>query len=576
MRNPFLFILCALAAVVLIAGGDKALPSPPGQGEAAAPGMESRQNIDAVGTAFERATALFDKGDYNNAAALFQETMRQGNVDPALYERAARKAADCYHRLGQHLAAVDHYKYILRQYPDPREGNDEVYLRLVVSYETLKFYHEAVAASQNLLKFYPTSAHGPEALFRLASDLALIGRYEQAAERYEEYLKGHKDGTFVKAALLGLASASFNLGRYDKAAEIFRSYLKQWPAYQEVPQEALFQMGVTAFQVKEFPEAVEFLSSFVSLYPQEPRAGKALYLLGRSLAETGRVKAAAAVLSLLLDRHPNGEEARRAVVYLAALGMRHPQVRVPLYLTGHAPYTDPLGACEGLLSSSFLPRDLEEEVRYHIGGAFLQKGRSAEALAADMAFLRRFPEGPYAKEVRGRLRETAVGLLKEKHAAQDHLAVAALYFRTAPLGIFGRDEAETLLEVADSLGVLSLREERDRLLNYLRTAVKDKKILARLAEAVKGPEKTPGGDFENNEEVPGDPAAFEEALQKTQGEGRRWIIYRMGRSLAKKGDWEGAEKVFSRLKEGTADPFWTKLGDHCLAEVRWRRAHPDL
>ena len=116
-----------------------------------APSALQQQGV-SQNTLIEKAMQSFQNHQYDQAGEMFYEITRQKNVDIPTYERAVRRLADCYFFMGEqgfagkYIVAVEHYKAILRNYPDPKEENDLAYYRLAMSNDKLKFYYEAAAA----------------------------------------------------------------------------------------------------------------------------------------------------------------------------------------------------------------------------------------------------------------------------------------------------------------------------------------------------------------------------------------------------------------------------------------------
>lgn len=530
-----------------------------------------------------QARRLYGQGDYSGAASLFEILLRQQPVDPSLHEQALRGAADCYYHIGKAgsnphlLSAVEYYRFILKNFPDPRPGNESVYINIASAYELLHFYHEAAAHRRTLLERYPGSPMYGEVLFRLAEDLNIIGRFGQAADRYREYLERFSTGPFIKEAHLGLVSVYGNLKDYEKASRVIGSFLDRWPDVAAVPKDILYLMGMTAYHVKRYTEAVRFLSCYVSLYARDEGVRTAFYTMGCAFRDMGRVKTAAQMFSHVIDVSPNSIEALYSILAVADLGRRSTDVRIPVYLSGYPFFFDPLGAYENLLSIPGLVKDLEEASLYAKADIFLRQGRHLDAIELYKLLQRRFPGGKYAAASLQQMKNAAIMAVDENYRKKDYLTAAAVFYRTLSPPVLGPGEAETLMKVADSLRRMFLHTESRLIYEQIKRTCKDGKILDSINVALNNLQETGKGAVDgprNGRESFTTLEEYREALPKTSPARQRWLLYEIGRLLMREGKIEEARQTFGRIKEGEADPFWSKVSDYALAETTLLQKYP--
>lgn len=550
------------------------------------PGVHGRSippSFDTNGDLMAQARAHFTSGNYKDAADSFQRVMRQPGVTTEVYEEALREAANCYYRLGMGgsnqylLMAIDYYRFILKNYPGHTEKNEQIYMDLSKAYEKLHFHHEAAAHLQMLIDRYPSSPHCEEALFHLAENYLRIGRFDEASHRYRQYIERFPAGVFIKNAFLGLASSYFNGKDYEKSGQAFESFLTKWPDISSIPKDTVYQMGIVAYHRKKHEDAVRFLSWYVSIYPRDESVIHALYIIGCAFRDMGRLKTAIQVYSRALDCFPHSTEAIQSMLDIAIIGVQQPRMRVPLYLSGTPYYTDPLATFDKILAMSNITERLQEAVLYAKGNALLQNRRYLSAIQIHLDTLARFPRSSFALRTREELKTALIKFVAENFEKGDYLAVASLFYKVRRMAELGAGESETLFNVAECLRKLSLNTESRKIYEYLTVHSTDTHILAKIpsilesinAQSALASPETPHRQCATIAEC-------ERVLKKAQGDEKRWLLFEMGNLLKSEGRKEEAQRIFSLLKEGDVDPFWSKLSDYAVSELQWIEKYPRL
>ncbi|MDI9571109.1 MAG: tetratricopeptide repeat protein [Pseudomonadota bacterium] len=542
---------------------------------------------------FAEAMKRYERGDFPGAADLFQQVMRQIPADPVAYERSIRRAADCYLSMGgkganQYLfSAVDHYKRILQHYPDPRTGNDLVYLNLAKGYEGLKFYYESADALKKLLSHYPESVHAQEALFRLAEAHLAVKRHEQGAQVLRQYLDKYRQGVHAKTAALRLAEVYMLLNDLDRALALYEGIAQGMNDLSDMPKEALYSMADAAYRKGRHEETIRFVSVFLSLYPQDEKAGRGLYLLGNSFHNLGRFPTAMKIYNEVLERYAASPEARESILMTANLGVRHPGHRQPAYPSIENHYGDPLGAYNLLLSQQ-PEKDLEERVLFAKSEALFKNGRYLDAVANFLLLQDKYPDGRESPPVKQQLKAAAKKLIDDLHPRRDYVAIASLYCRTFGRVVFAREDADSLLKIVDALNKMSLHDEALRVSNYVRSLSADPQwqswIAKTMAPSAQSPGNADGGgpSGETGSAPAGGSRASMELMEKSLADAgaddarRRWLLFEIGRRHMESRESAAAEKSFLQIKDGSPDPFWTKLSDYALQESRWSERYGDF
>ncbi len=538
------------------------------------------------------ALQQYERGDYQAAASLLQQIMRQKAGEPEIYEQAVRKLADCYYAIGKNgsrpylFAAVDHYKFILQHYADPREGNDVVYHQLASSYETLKFYYEAANAWQGLLSKYPSSPLGEEALFNLGEMLTKVGRYEQARDNYRQYLTKYPQGAYVRTVSEHLADAYYQMKDYNNAALLYENIGKNYKEITEIPKVSLYRIGEAAYRNGKHDETIRILSAFTSLYPRDEQTKNALYLLACAFQQLERFNTAIQIFNEIIDCYPGSDESRESILKIALLGGQKRSIRVPMYLTAAAHFQDPLKAYDMLLASR-PETGLEERIRFAKGEALFNQERYAEAVGEYLRLGEKNPQGRYVTVINGQLKAALLKSTEILYSRGDHVALAALYCKTGGRVAFDRNDLEGIMKIADSFHRISLDEEATRILRDAQRISSDQDFQNSIAKALENMNNK-GGEQDSRRTLAAAPDSFDglsgeslEALEKVLAaadsiERKRWLLFEIGRRLSQEKEWAAAEKRFSQIKEGNPDPFWTKLSEYAVQETRWTERYRDF
>ena len=540
---------------------------------------------------FAEAMKKYEAGDFPAAAELFRQVMRQIPADPVAYEQSIRRVADCYLSIGRNganpflFSAVDHYKYIIQHYPDQREGNDLAYMNLARSYRALKFYYEAADALKKLLLQYPESAHAEEALFQLAEAHGEVKRYEQAAENYRLYLDKYRQGVHSKTAALHLADAYVQMNDLDNAMKLYENIISEKNDISDIPKETLYLMAEATYRKGRYAEAVRIVSTYLSLYPQDEKAGKGLYLLGSCFQQLEQFPTAIKIFNEVVERYAASPEARESILKIANLGVKNPGLRLPVYPAVGGYYEDPLAAYDLLLSQR-PEKDLDERIRFAKSETLFKKGRYLDTVANYLLLQDKYPDGKDSTAAKQQLKTAVIKLVEDLHAQGDYVAIASLYCRTFGRIAFNREDSGPLLKIADSLHRMSLNDETLRVLNYAKTISVDAQWQSQIAKIMESMVQTPGSAYsevqfqETGAEQDGKHRASMEMIEKslagTDGIRRRWLLFEIGRRHMESKEPAAAERSFLQIKDGSTDPFWTKLSDYAVQESRWSERYGDL
>lgn len=539
----------------------------------------------------EKAMQSYQNQQYDQAAEMFYAVTRQKNVDIPTYEKAVRRLADCYYSMGaqglggKDIIAVEHYKAILRNYPNPKPENDLAYYRLAMSYERLKFYYEAAATYDGLTKNYPDSIYCEEAMLGAGLTTKRIGRYAQAADRLQLYLRQYPAGKYNKEARISLAECYYELKDVNNASQWYDDIQKKWPNKADIPKDALLNMGCWQYEAGKYQSAIESLSYFLSVYPQGEQAKAASYALAASFYGNGQYRTAVQLFSQVIERYPGSQEARESMIALANLGVLQGERKIPVPMEGRKYAEDPVATYDLVLSA--LPEsEIMQRVLYLKARGLEKTGRLAEAFETSSDAIARYPKGPYTFETSKILKSAFKSLVNDLYAHEDYLSLADLYYKTFHKGFYDQPDDDALMKIATALQKLSFKKDALTMLNYLDAVCKDSVVRENIKRDL---ENLKQGEASGNENLlsAGDrlyiEGKYQEAAQWYEGAlanpdktDKRWILYRLALCKIKVSDGEAARKNIANLKGGGEDSFWTKVADYMSEEDLRKGRYPGL
>jgi len=396
-----------------------------------------QRNYEDLNLSFERAKEAYASGRPEETLEYLKNILAAPEVTGEMKKGALRLLADCYLALGLKkggpyiLSAVEKYKDYLKAYPDPERGNDEVYRLLAFSYEQLKFYYEGISAWEQMGRLYPQSPYVPLSLITSGMMLYKVGRYEQAIRKFTSYLQGYPKEKEMdrKKASFALGLCYFRSGRTGEALRLLETARKKWSILAGVPEDLLYDLGVSYFRAKRYEEALDYFSLYVNLYPRGEKYKDALLKFAQSAKAAGKSALAVKIFSRFIEKNPQEKEVEECLLSIADMGVEFPQRRFPRQFAGMEAYYNPLALYDSLLKK-YGEDNTVSELFLRKGRALEAKGEITAAIEAYQEVLRRNPKGERALVVAERLNDIVRKLLESFLEKGDYLAAADLYLRT--------------------------------------------------------------------------------------------------------------------------------------------------
>jgi tetratricopeptide (TPR) repeat protein len=470
---------------------------------------------------YESAVNDYQAGKYEEAVKQFEELLQKNSIEEEKRERAVRYIADGYYFLGEKgnpanvKTAIEHYKNILKHYPNATVENELVSLRIAKGYLISGMYKESLNEFEAFYSSCPESRYAPEGLFNIGVSLYRVGRFTKAVDHFNQYLSKYPKGEYVKASYYWIADCYTQMQDLKTADQWYRDAIEKWPDYTDLPKDHLVSLGFHHFRGAGFGEVVEVFSFFMSVYPEDRFRKDVLYLIGRSLTEMNQYKGALKIFSLLIERYPDSNEAMEGAVIMANIGVKQPGLKLPVFMAGQQYCRDPIGAYNALMAKN--PKgEMEEGILFQKSYALWKMKRYREAFETYIALVRRHPEGKYKDAGMEHLQVTVDYLIDECYTKGDYLGVADVYYEAYDKGMIKNYDFRTGFRIADSLKRVGLYGDSFRVFEEVLRMTADLRdkhnILMAMAEI-----NTKSGKYDEAESL------LQKVLNETSARDRRVI-----------------------------------------------------
>jgi TolA-binding protein len=253
---------------------------------------------------------------YDSAAELFR--LVAAGDDPALATRARSGLGWALLEAGKPAAAADAFAALLTATPDDPLAPDAA-LGRGRALEAAGKSDEALAAYAQLTEKYARSPQADLATLARAKLLVETQHPDQAAEAFARYVAAHPDpktlagGVGLDTVLSEWGWALVDAGKTDEADRVFGRLLKEFRTSPHTA-DARFNLAESAYQAKRFDEVIALVSPLVAPDATAPPEliQSALYRLGRTQAERKDWPGAGKTLDRLIAEYPGFKYLREA------------------------------------------------------------------------------------------------------------------------------------------------------------------------------------------------------------------------------------------------------------------------
>ena len=279
-------------------------------------------------------------------------------------------------------------------------------------------YANAAHEFRRFVASYPTSARLPSALHQLGEALFLGERYSDAVDAYDNFLVRYPERLEAEPALRRKAEALERLSEYARAGAAFREGHDRFPAGKHAARN-LLAAGINFHKGKDLDAAGKAFGALVANFPQSGLAAEASYRWGLVLLDAGRPEAALDRFRTISDPGMDSKWTPDALLEIGKTALRLEDVKAaeaafgtlrrayPGHAAAGASYLElaawyagrgnwPKAAeIYGLARGNLPQGDGRQQAALGLADAWLELGRSADALALFTEFINVYDAGPY-------------------------------------------------------------------------------------------------------------------------------------------------------------------------------------
>lgn len=278
-------------------------------------------------------------------------------------------------------------------------------------------YANAAHEFRRFIASYPTSARLPSALFQRGEALFLGEQYSEAVDAYDDFLVRYPGRLEADPALRRKAESLERLSEYARAGAAFRDAHDRFAAGKHAARN-LLAAGVNFHKGKDLDAAGKAFGALVANFPQSALAAEAGYRWGLVLLDAGRPEEALERFRTISDPGAGSRWTPDALLEIGktALGLKDVKQAeavfgtlrraYPRHAAAGASYLELAAWYEGRenwpkaaevygLARGNLPQgEGRRQAVLGLGNAWLELGRSAEALALFTEFINVYAASP--------------------------------------------------------------------------------------------------------------------------------------------------------------------------------------
>jgi TolA-binding protein len=378
-------------------------------------------------------------------------------IEFEISESIQRTEADCHYFLGekgdkQHASeAVDRYRNVIRNYPDSVAENMLSSYRLARSYSLLGLDYEALAEFRHIYADYPESEYASESLYMAGTILYKTEKFGEAAEILKEYIKKFPGGDRTREAYFKMGDCYSRMRQFDDANIWYDNALKKWPAPEDIPADALLNLGLHYVEAGRYENALDFLFAYINLFPSGDHADDALYAAARSFEGSGRPDLALKLFGLVIEKYPKSAKAKKSALMIADMGADDIEMKPATQIfAGMDCYENPIEVYDTMAMEPSDPA-MAEEIAFRKEMALIKRKRYQEAFNTGCLLVERFPGGVYRKTAEENLMMAAKFMIEESYKKGDYISVVNTYLSIERDVLFESEDFDTLSRIGESL-----------------------------------------------------------------------------------------------------------------------------
>ncbi len=231
-----------------------------------------------------RAAIAYLKGNcyqqqkkYEAAVTAYRQ-LRAAHAGTEFARRAHYKLAWTLDLMGDPAAALRELDVFLKEEDTLGLIGDAAFLRgtIVVAQGN---YEDAYQEFRLVATRYPKSEFAPEALYKSAECLALLGRHAEAAPLFDQFARAHPKNPLAFEATLRSGDGDFMVGNFATAIEKYGSVVRHAPGG-TIEEEATYRMAVALHNVGNYRASADAFSKIIGTFPKSRYLGEANLRVG--------------------------------------------------------------------------------------------------------------------------------------------------------------------------------------------------------------------------------------------------------------------------------------------------------
>jgi tetratricopeptide (TPR) repeat protein len=330
------------------------------------------------------AGLYYDKGEYAEAAHLYDEAVQLASDDPQAWFRGGA----AHFEAGDLESSHRNLRELTKRFPSDELAYD-AYLKLADIYHQRGDPERAIDLLSSRLDDHVVSASRRPILSKIAAIYLDLGLPGQAADTYAKMLDGVDDNeVFARMGIACLQAERWDSG-LSAIREVDRSRVTEDLAY-----DMFVEMGVALRSFGNLPGAMEGLETAVTEYPAR-RDERGVTALLRTYLAANKVTDAEKLVETV-ERWASRDVTR---------GVLMAQVRLIWgdSLTSRGNHAAALEQFTKIASEEDLPDSIKEWATYQKGNSYLQLSRYGDSAAAYEQFLTSYPSSLWKKAAQTKL-----------------------------------------------------------------------------------------------------------------------------------------------------------------------------
>jgi TolA-binding protein len=335
---------------------------------------------------FNKANILFNRKDYEEASAAYDEFLRRFSDHPKQLQ-ALYRAGLCYQRLDQHGDAVDRWEALVA-IDSTADISELAWIRAGDLYFRADHYEDAKRSYQCLLKHFAGSQAAAMGMLRLAQCEYNAGQDEEALKLYSDVINRFPSSHYAVEAERGMELALYRLGQRDDGSEVLTELVERYPT-SSFAADAQFEIAMRSYNAERYDEAAEEFRRVVSQFPGFSAADRAHYLMAEAYRLAGLTRDAELSYEQFLTFFPESEFRPMVHFYLGSIRFEKGEyLRAAIDFTGIMDGEAPRDISAAALFNMALCRRMlgePEQAREHLK-SYRNKYSATDERAVDIAY----------------------------------------------------------------------------------------------------------------------------------------------------------------------------------------------